>query len=91
MSGTAAERRDKWLDGLKAGRTMATNGPLLGFAINGSGPGAEITLEGGDHDLQFSGFLRSAVPVDHLELLHNGEVIQTFETDESGTAKPTTS
>jgi dipeptidyl aminopeptidase/acylaminoacyl peptidase len=83
MSGNAAERRDLWLDGLKAGRTLATNGPLLGLTVNGEGPGGEISVPEGELELQFSGFLRSVVPVDHLELVYNGEVIRTFELGDS--------
>ena len=86
MSGDAAQRRDLWLDGLKSGRTMATNGPLLGFAVNGEGPGSEISLAAGDHELQISGFLRSAVPIDHLELVYNGEVVRKFEPDSTGSS-----
>ncbi len=69
-------RRDAWLAGLKAGRTLATNAPLLGFAVEGAGPGGELTLPGGRHRLRYRGWLRSAVPVDHLELMRNGAVVK---------------
>jgi TolB protein len=82
MSGTPTERRDHWLDGLKSGRTLATNGPLLGFTVNGMGPGGEVTLPADYDEVQFSGFLRSAVPVDHLEIVYNGEVIRSFSADD---------
>jgi Tol biopolymer transport system component len=72
-----AARRDTWLEGLKAGRTMATNGPLLGLTVGEHGPGDEIVLPDGSHELEYSGFLRSVVPVDHLELVYNGEVVDT--------------
>ena len=32
--------------------------------------------------MQFSGFLRSVVPVDHLEIVYNGEVIRSFSADD---------
>jgi hypothetical protein len=60
---------------------MATNGPLVGVTVNGVGPGAEIRLDAGEHDLAISAFLRSIVPVDHLEVVWNGEVVQTIPTD----------
>ncbi len=89
-----AERRDAWLNGLKAGHTLATNGPLLGLTVNGQGPGNEISLAGNGEEVSFSGALRSIVPVDHLELVYNGRVIQTFtldgertSADVSGTAR----
>lgn len=79
-----ADRRDAWLAGLKSGRAMATNGPLLGFSVNGNGPGSELKLPDGQHELRYDGFLRSAVPVDHLELVHNGAVVETFDSTEGG-------
>lgn len=81
-----ALRQDQWLDGLKAGRTMATNGPLLHFTVNGQAPGSTIELNGAGRELQLSGFLRSAVPVDHVELIFNGKVIRTFESEDSRTS-----
>ncbi len=80
---SAVEREQAWLDGLRAGRTMATNGPLLGFEIDGQGPGNEIQQPGGG-ELEYSGFLRSLVPVDHLEIVVNGEVVRTLETGRNG-------
>ena len=77
----AAEREAEWLDGLKQGRSIATNGPLLDLAVNGSKPGDDIELPRGEHELEFSGFMRSIVPVDHLELVLNGEVVRTFDVD----------
>jgi hypothetical protein len=74
-----AARRDAWLAGLKRGRSLATNGPLLGLSVNGAGPGAEIALGSGQRELAYSGFLRSSVPVDHLELVYNGEVVRTID------------
>lgn len=79
-------RRDAWLAGLKRGRTVATNAPLLGLTVEGRGPGASIPLEAGEHELSFSGFMRSSVPIDHLELVHDGAVVETFELDDRGRA-----
>ena len=77
---TAAERRDSWIAGLKAGASMSSNGPLVGLTVNGEYPGSEIALADRDEEVSFSATLRSAVPVDHLELVFNGEVIETFGT-----------
>ena len=81
-----ALRQDQWLDALKAGRTLATNGPLLGLTVNGQAPGSTIEMNGAGRELEFSGFLRSAVAVDHVELVFNGNVIQTFEPNDSRTS-----
>jgi len=74
-----AARRDAWLAGLKTGHSLATNGPLLGLTVNGAGPGSEIALGAGEQELEYSGFLRSVVPVDHLELVYNGKVVKAVD------------
>lgn len=79
----AASRRDRWLAGLKAGRSMATNGPVLAFELAGLQPGGELAVPAGSHALEFSGFMQSIIPVDHLEVVVNGEVVQTLHTGES--------
>lgn len=76
-------RRDRWLKGLKAGRTLATNGPILGFELDGQGPGGELSLAAGGQELRFQGFMQSIVPVDHLEIVLNGTVVETLPLDES--------
>ena len=73
-----AAREDEWLAALKAGRTMATNGPLLGFTLEDKEPGSTIALPGERGEVHYRGFLRSAVPVDHLEIVANGQVLRTI-------------
>jgi hypothetical protein len=77
-AGDVAERQRQWLAGLRSGHTMATNGPLLGLTVEGKPPGSAITLAAGQTELRYRGFLRSAVPVDHLELVANGSVVRTI-------------
>jgi hypothetical protein len=64
-----------WLEALKAGRSFATNGPLLSLSINGKELGDEIKLPAGEHTLAARVSLRSYVPVDQLELVNKGEVV----------------
>lgn len=70
--------RKLWLQGLKAGHSLATNGPLLGLTLNERGPGEEIQLKGRKNKLTYKGFMRSIVPIDHLEIVNNGKVIKTI-------------
>lgn len=63
-----------WLDSLKHGHTFATNGPLLGFTLGGKQIGEELQLPSGEHEVKFKAWLRSVVPVDHLEVVCNGKV-----------------
>jgi len=83
-AGNDAERRDHWLQALKAGASMATNGPILSFELAGQPPGGELRLPEGGHRLTFRGFMQSIVPVDHLEVVVNGKVVQTIRLDQGG-------
>lgn len=65
---------EPWLANLKAGRTFATNGPLLGFSLEDKQIGDELKLSAGRHEVKFRAWLRSTVPMDHLELICNGQV-----------------
>jgi len=73
-----------FLDSLKQGRTFATNGPLLGFTLGGKAVGDELKLSagedpGGTNNVEFAAWLRSFVPVDHLEVVCNGHVVRDLK------------
>lgn len=70
---------DSWLKSLKEGHTFATNGPLLGFTLGGQSIGGEIKLPAGEKQIQFTAWLRSTVPVDHLQVVCNGKVAQDLQ------------
>jgi Tol biopolymer transport system component len=65
------------LAGLKAGRTFASNGPLLGLEVEGKHPGDTIVRVAPGR-LHYRVALRSPVPVDHLELVQDGKVVKSF-------------
>jgi TolB protein len=68
----------EWMAALKAGRSFATNGPLLGFTLGGAEIGDELKFDAGQPRVQFSVHLRSIVAVDHVELVCNGKVVRSF-------------
>jgi len=74
----------EWLDGIRLGRTFATNGPLIEFKLGGEMVGSELKFDSPQPAVPFSAKLRSIVPVDHLEVVCNGKVAQTLST---GTTK----
>lgn len=74
-----AARRDRWQAALAAGNTLATNGPLLGFRLGNKEPGEHVKLAAGKHALSYEGFMRSIVPMDHLEIVVNGEVVDAID------------
>ena len=65
------------LAALKAGRTFASNGPLLGLDVDGKHPGAVVRRSA--KTLHYQVALRSPVAVKHLELVAGGEVVKAFE------------
>jgi Tol biopolymer transport system component len=68
-----------WLDSLREGRSFVTNGPLVGFTLSGKGPGDTVDLPEGGAEVELAASLRSIVPVDHLEVVCNGEVVRRIE------------
>ncbi len=68
----------RFLGAVKAGRTFATNGPLLGFTLGGHGIGSTIELPAGGGKLVARVWLRSYVPVDSLQVVGSGEVIESI-------------
>jgi len=68
-----------WLDSLKHGRTFATNGPLLGFTLGGHQPGEELRLPAGENKVKIKAWLRSFVPLDHLQVICNGDTVRDLK------------
>ncbi len=84
--------RDGYLAGLKAGRSFATNGPLVEMTLGGKALGDEIPLPPGGGSLRLRATLRSFVPVERFELVSNGEVVARFDpgVDSTGATVDTT-
>jgi hypothetical protein len=71
---------EPFLASIKAGRTFATNGPLLHFSLGGQGVGGEVRLEK-KQEVPFSAEMNSIVPVDHLQIVCNGKVARELALD----------
>jgi TolB protein len=71
---------EEWMAALKAGRSFATNGPLLGFTLGGAEIGDELKFDAQQPSVKYSVRLRSIVAVDHLELVCDGRVVRSFVT-----------
>ncbi len=69
-------KMETWLEALKKGKTFATNGPLLDFTLGGQTIGGELKLDGPQAGVAFAATLRSIVPIDRLEVVCNGRVVQ---------------
>ncbi len=75
--GAQAVDTNEWLAALKAGRSFASNGPLLDFSLGGQPIGAELQLARPGRQA-FTAHLRSIVPIDHLEIVCNGRVVRSL-------------
>ena len=63
-----------YLDGLKAGRSFVTNGPLLQFRAAGGEPGDVLTASPGA-DVSWELRIGAAVPYERVEILVNADVV----------------
>jgi hypothetical protein len=64
----------EWLAGLRAGRTFITNGPALSLEVAGHAPGDSLDV-GRPSELPVRVRWRSELPLDRVEVVHNGAVI----------------
>ena len=69
---------EAFLDALRHGHTFVTNAPLLEFSVEGVAPGAELRLPAA-RTLRARVAVRSAVALDHVEVVGNGRVVATVE------------
>jgi len=70
----AAADFDTYLRGLAAGRSFVTNGPMVEFTVDDAMPG-EVTAA--DGTAAWSLRLHTAVPVETIDVLVNGEVVES--------------
>ena len=70
-----------WTEGQRAGRSFFTNGPMLEFAVEGAGLGGTLSLDQ-PGPVRVTASAKSQVPLDRVELVVNGTVIQTLELEE---------
>jgi hypothetical protein len=74
---------ESWCAGVRAGRTFVTNGPMLSLDVGAHGIGDQIALEPGV-TLRVNGVAKSAVPIDQIELIVNGDVVASAHAGDGG-------
>ncbi len=77
-SNDPATETANWLAGLKAGKSFATNGPLVSLTVGGAGPGDELRTGRGTQKFSIKAVMTSLAPVDAVDVIVNGEVAQTI-------------
>lgn len=71
---------EKWIDGIRRGRTFTTSGPLLFLTIN-SKPVGDVVSVAKDEPLTISLKAQSRFPIGRLQLISNGEVLKEISTE----------
>ena len=68
-----------WIEGIRRGRTFATNGPLLSLTVQGEPPGAELRVEGSVDEVLVEGRAVCNFGLDCVEIIRNGAVVRRVE------------
>jgi hypothetical protein len=68
---------EAWFRALKAGRSVATNGPLLFLTVNGEEPGATLKVTPGA-PLRVRVEARSLRPLERVEVIYRGRVVHVL-------------
>lgn len=68
---------EQWFHDLKAGRSVATNGPLLQVYVDGKPPGTELAWQKSTH-ATLAIDVRSRAPLDSVEVVFNGGLVRVF-------------
>ncbi len=72
---------EKWIDGIRCGRTFTTSGPLLFFTVNEAGPGTVLT-HSGKASLTARLHAHSRFPLGRVQIVSNGKVMKEIETQD---------
>lgn len=62
-----------WIEGLRAGRSLISTGPLLDLAVEGQTPGSVLRMTAGTVHVRAEA--KSLTPFEQLRILQNGKVI----------------
>ena len=66
---------NKFLKKMAEGKSFVTNAPIIDFTVEGKSAGDSIILSSKGQTLSYTALLISHVPIEHFEVIWNGEVI----------------
>jgi hypothetical protein len=72
---------EKWIDGIRRGRTFTTSGPLMNLTVNNRDIGDVLTTTANE-TLQIQVTAKSRFPLGRVQILSNGAVLKEIETQE---------
>ena len=73
---------EKWIDGIRRGRTFTTSGPLLLLDVDNKGPG-DTLITTPKHRLKVTLRAYSRFPIGKVQIVSNGEVLKEIESQEN--------
>jgi hypothetical protein len=74
---------DAWLEGLRAGRAIVTNGPMIRVNVEGEWPGHIFQADAGaEVELETAMNLATREKISYLEIVQNGKVAHQVRLDE---------
>jgi hypothetical protein len=73
---------EHWWEGLRAGRSFVSNGPLLRCQANGQGPGHVFSSPGKELSIDLNASLDSRDPISVIEIIKNGAVERAVPFDD---------
>lgn len=68
-----------WIEAMRTGRSFRTNGPLMLARFGEFLPGDVVSAERAKQGLDFDVVVRSAVPVEDVEIIQNGHVVDRLK------------
>ena len=72
---------EKWIDGIRRGRTFTTSGPLLSLTVNNRNVGDVLTTTATE-TLQIQVTAKSRFPLGRVQIVSNGVVLREIETQD---------
>ena len=68
---------ESFLEAVREGRSFTSNGPMIEFEVEGRGPGEAVDT--GSNDADWTANVHSALPYERLDIIVNGEVVDTLD------------
>jgi hypothetical protein len=72
---------EQWVEGVRNGAAVVSNGPLLELAVDGQGPGAALAWQGPSRLIRGAAHASFHRPLEALEIVVNGKVVQALAGD----------
>lgn len=77
---------DKWREGLLAGRSFVTTGPLMELTFNNQPAGSQFETDSAETSVRVQGTIQSLSPLERIEVIVNGNIARTIKPSASSGA-----